>query len=260
MIRSARKMIPYSIAGVLAVLFMTSCVLGEVTNRVDTFGVGVNPELQIISGEGDVHVRVGDPGVITVETEMIRPEKLEYEVTQEGNMVTVRALKSADAYVADPRTNIEVTLPSNTVIDIVIGNGAVGITGLNADGKIALGNGTARLEQVSGNYSVMADNGSITVENATGAFRLSTGNGGIDFTGLFRNGGINEFTVGHGDISIEPDADASVVIDAEAHDGGIDNDLITEFSLSESGRLIGTLGGGAASLRISAGEGNITLR
>ncbi len=261
-------------------LIVAACDSGPTEGRVDAFAVGAGPELEVSNGNGDVRVIVGAAGTMKVRVEISRPDELIYEAEVAGNVVTVRAERKPGSTGASPRADIVVTVPADTSLTLVVGNGKAEVSGVQASGTlttgnggvsltdvfgdfvITAGNGTVELSDVEGKFQAHAGNGDISAKRSAGAFTFSAGNGDIDFLGALTPGGTSSFTTGNGSVTVEFDGPPNVEIDAEIQrKGRVTADLdLTETTRSDEKRLIGTVGEGAADLIVRTGTGDISIR
>ena len=119
-------------------------------------------------GNGDVDLVVGPQGEITVEAELQKPEKVEYEVPRDGDSVTVHAETKSDS-----RADVTVTVPGNAEFALSTGNGSVDAVGVRAPGRVHSGNGSITLERVTGDVEGNLGNGTIILGDVAGSFILN---------------------------------------------------------------------------------------
>ena len=250
---------------------LVACASKE--TRLNTFSVGASPVVEVTVGNGDVSLVVGPEGEITVTAELQKPDRVEYEVSQDGDTITVHAKTRSGS-----RVDVTVTVPGNTDFGLSTGNGNVDAVGVQAPGRVHSGNGSIMLEQVRGNvegevgngnitlgdvagsFKLHVGNGNITVRDAIGSFNLSTGNGSITFQGELPPGSDNTFTTGTGDVTVELMGSPSAALDLESEDGKVRCDLPITISEKSEWRLVGTIGNGEAALTVRTGTANITIK
>ncbi len=258
--------------GLFSTMSLVAC--GPTESRTNTFSVGASPAVDVTVGNGNVSLVVAEEGEIIVTADLRKPDSVEYEVSQDGDLITVNAKTRSGS-----RADVTVTVPRNTEFELSTGNGNIEVADVQAPGQANIGDGKMTLKDMEGSYNLSNGNGSITLEgvrgdviasigngditlsDATGSFNLSDGNGNIRFQGELTSGGNNSFGVGNGSVTAELTGSPSVVLDLEVEQKGkIRCDLpIAETEKSEY-RLAGTVGSGEAALKVNIGTGNIIIR
>jgi hypothetical protein len=177
------------------------------------------------------------------------------------------------------RANFTVEVPRGVVVRVSSGNGDVAVSGATADVHAASGNGDVRVAAgaasvgaSSGNGAVMVDgargpvhassgNGRVTVSTASGPVNASTGNGRVEVAIASRATGDMEFSSGNGSITLTLPADFGARVEASTGNGGFQSDFPLQVNgRISSHRVSGTIGRGGGRLRMSTGNGTITLR
>ena len=238
----------------LAAIPLVACGSSKET-LTGTFSVGSSPAVEVTVGKGDVALVVGSGGEITVTAELQDPDKIVYEVSRDGDLVTVSAKTRSGS-----RADVTVAVPGNTEFKLSTGDGSVEVVGVQAPGEVASGNGSIMLEGVRGDVQGNLGNGHITLGDVAGSFILNVGNGGITFQGELTPGGDSTFSIGNGSVTVELTGSPSVALDLETDDGKVRSDLPVGESEVSEGRLVGNIGNGEAALTVRAGAGNITIR
>jgi len=258
------------------VLFSTISLVacGPTSSRTNTFSVGANPAVEVKVGNGDVSLVVGGEDKVTVEAELQKPGSVEYEVSQDGDKITVDAKTRSGS-----RAHVTVTVPANTEFALSTGNGDVSAVGVQASGRLDSGDGSIKLERVTGDVNgsvgngditlsdvtgsfILSDgNGNIILRDATGSFILSVGNGDITFQGELSPGSNSALSAGNGAVTVELTGSPSVALDLEIEQKGkIRVDPPATVSEESDYRFIGTIGNGEAALKVSTGTGDITIK
>jgi len=177
------------------------------------------------------------------------------------------------------KANFTVEVPRGVVVRVGSGNGDVAVSGATADvnassgnGDVRVGAGAASVGASSGNGTVMVDgargpvhassgNGRVTVSTASGPVNASTGNGRVEVAIASRAAGDMEFSSGNGSIVLTLPADFGAQLEASTGNGGFESDFPVRMSgRISSHRVSGTIGQGGGRLRLSTGNGTITLR
>jgi hypothetical protein len=177
------------------------------------------------------------------------------------------------------KANFTVEVPRGVVVMVGSGNGDVTVDGATADvhassgnGDVRVGSGAAEVHGSSGNGTVLVDgargpvhassgNGRVSVTTASGPVNASTGNGRVEVAIASRATGDMEFSSGNGSITVTLPDDFGAQVEATTGNGGFN----TDFPMQVQGRMsnhrvTGTIGRGGARMRLSTGNGTITLR
>ena len=256
--------------GVLMVLSVLAIACGAGADQTfdQTYEVGASPSLLVGASNGDVIVRTGVDGQITVLGHITSSDNVDLDVTADGDVVTVRSSTTFSGNLlgdkAEGRVDLTITVPLATVIEVGINTGAVTIADIQAGGHITAAAGSVTLRRVSGDFSGGTGTGDVTISAGTGSFQFTTGVGAITFEGELVVGGFNEFETGVGDVTVTIPEDAGVRLDTTVSSGSVSNDLaIADESSAPSllgGRLSGTIGDGGAGLTIVVGIGSVRIR
>ncbi|MEE8373036.1 MAG: DUF4097 family beta strand repeat-containing protein, partial [Dehalococcoidia bacterium] len=159
---------------VLAVVSAIACTAPTET-RPDSFPVGANPDVTVEVGSGNVDLVVGAAGEISVTAELRNPENVEYEASQEGDSIVVRAKTKSDG-----RADVTLTVPENTRFALTTGSGKVNAVGVQASGQVQTGSGSVNLEGIRGdNVNIATGSGDIVLTNVSGAIVANCGSGKI---------------------------------------------------------------------------------
>lgn len=177
------------------------------------------------------------------------------------------------------KANFTVEVPRGVVVQVSSGNGDVAVSGATANVHAASGNGDVRVDAgaanvnaSSGNGAVLVDgargpvhassgNGRVTVSTAQGPVNASTGNGRVDVAIASRAAGDMEFSSGNGSITVTLPSSFSAQIEASTGNGGFQSDFPLQVNgRISSHRVSGTIGSGGGRMRLSTGNGTITLR
>ena len=262
---------------ILTILLMSSTVYLIACTSTESvennFSVGSNPQIHVDVGNGDIDIIVGEEGIINTSATLQKPDKIEYDVTQDGDTITVSATTKSNS-----RADVTVSVPENCAFILSTGNGRVEVVDLHASGElhsgngkvalvgvqgnieVSLGNGDISLEDVKGSFDVYGGNGNIVLSGASGSFDLYNGNGKIVFQGELIPGSENTFSIGNGPVTVELLGSPSVALDLETEDGEVKSDLPVTVQEKTKHRLVGTIGEGEASLSVHTGNGDITIK
>ncbi len=263
-----------------------------------SFTVDSRSRVEIDNFNGAVRVKSGSSGIVRFEGDITRANQIEYDLRQEGDSIVFESeLAPGFAGEDSPKVDIVITVPAETELAIVTGNGRFEVLGLRGSGRLNTGNGEISFEDshgdftgssgngkinlvnVSGEFALNSGNGDINVsagqgafilntgngsaelDDANGSFVITTGNGKIQFSGALTPGGSNSLISGNGSIEVTFDAISDIALDAETKRGEVRNELELDIiELDQTRHLTGTIGAGSTELVMGTGGGDIILR
>ena len=253
--------------GVPLVFIAAACsegFTGPTETREDSFAVGESPRVVVSGGNGRITVNAGTDGSVRVQATLRKPDDLEYETTQEGDTISVESKekrRSIFNFGESPGADIEITAPSNTMVELRTSNGSVEVYGMHRSGTARTSNGKIVMEDVIGDFDVSTSNGAVTIGLASGTFDVETSNGRIKFDGELSPGGDNRMTSSNGSIEIKLQGTPSVKLDASTRNSSVTTRLpILTTSPGDKRRLVGTIGDGDAELFVKTSNGSIMIQ
>ena len=178
----------------------------------------------------------------------------------DGDTVTVVADQQERTTGKSQGAEIVVSVPANTQVKLVTSNGPIVVRGVQRSGTVETSNGPIELTDVGGTFVADTSDGLIAVRGMVGNVNLETTNGNIECAGEMIPGGRNDIRTSNGSIDIVLLGTPSVEVDATANNGTIKSDVPIRTSSTKSTSLQGTIGSGAADLRIDTANGSITIR
>ena len=251
--------------------------------------------LRVRTMTGDIEVREGSGRAAVVRARHSGTgETPTFEVKRDGSSVTICAIYEhtkrcdAEGYESEWRrsgrrhasANFTVELPRGVKLVAATGNGDVATRGATDEVKASSGNGEVTVAGSGGRANASTGNGDVEVSDARGPVRASSGNGDIvvntsagpvtassgngrirvQMAALAEEGNMN-FSTGNGSIDLTLPANTSA--DIEAHVSM--RNFESEFSMQlpgrwDSGRIEGKIGEGGRRIRISTGNGRVTIR
>jgi DUF4097 and DUF4098 domain-containing protein YvlB len=260
-------------------LLAAGCSLGPTETREDSFVVGESVRLVVDSDSGYIEIKSGPDNEVHIQATLRGANRIEYEVKQDGNTITVTSRKTRRVLFGPaPVTDLVITAPTQTDVDLETSNGRIELQGTHGSGTLRTSNGRIVLEDVVGDFVGDTSNGSITIDTMEGSARIhssngradlrqmigevdvETSNGRIFFSGEMVPGGKNRLTTSNGDVTVELRGTPSVNLDASTSNGDVTSDLpilVTEMKKKE---LSGTIGDGEATLYIRTSNGDVTIR
>jgi hypothetical protein len=177
------------------------------------------------------------------------------------------------------RADVVVLLPAGVEIQARTGNGALTIEAAGASVVAASGNGTVRVLGAAGAVRASSGNGSVTVRDAAGPVNASSGNGSIQVsttsgpvsarTGngpiTVRMAGVSQpgdmrLSTGNGSIEMWVPENFGARVEARGRRVVIRELAVSGHERAGSGRERLSIGDGGAQVRLSTGNGTISLR
>jgi putative adhesin len=229
--RNLRSISVTSFAIALAVLFASTTVFANTPQGTfdRTLQVSGPVDLEVLTHSGDVTIRAGSSGAVTIHGKIyvsdhwlrgnrqgdVSQIMQNPPIRQEGNSVHIDYLTE----VHDISVDYEITVPADTTIrthsgsgdqsiegthgnvDIQTGSGDVKLANINGEIRLQTGSGDVRAHEVSGPVRGGAGSGDIEVEETgSGDVELHTGSGNISVRGIQ---GAFHAEAGSGDITAE---------------------------------------------------------
>jgi DUF4097 and DUF4098 domain-containing protein YvlB len=142
------------------------------------------------------------------------------------------------------------------------GNGEVSVLGAGGRVDASSGNGDIKVSDAKGDVSVSSGNGDLSVGTTKGPVSASTGNGRIDVKmETLTEPGDMEFSTGNGSINLTLPANLSAEVIADVSLRNFETDFPMQLPGHFSGRRIqGKIGEGGRRIKMSTGNGSVTLR
>ena len=217
-----------------------------------------------------------------VQATLRKPDDLDYEITQEGDTISVEAKEKRKSFGIfnfgeSPGAHIEITAPSNTRVELRTNNGRVEVYGMHVSGAVRTSNGKIVIEDVIGEFDISTSNGAVTIVRASGTFDIETSNGRIEFDGELASDDNNRIgclqcryasyltttivTTSNGSVEIMLQGTPSVKLDASTGNGSVTTRLpILTTSPGDERHLVGTVGAGDAELFVRTSNNSIIIR
>ena len=231
-----------------------------VETRDDSFTVGSSPRLEVDSFNGRITVSLSSDDTIRVQATLRRADRIEYQVSQDGDTVRAEAREKGKTLGRSPGADIKVTAPVSTRVELRSSNGAIEVAGIEESGHLDTSNGKIVLKSVRGDFDASTSNGGIDVSGLVGTVTLETSNGSIDFTGELTPDGRNEMRTSNGSVHVHLQGTPSVRLDATTSNGGVTSKLPILATSTGENHLTGTIGDGDADLVIRTSNGSVTVQ
>ncbi len=231
-----------------------------VETRDDSFVVGSSSRLVVNGFNGSIVVNAGPANTIRVQATLKKADKVDYQVTQDGDTVSVEAKQKGSTTGRSPGAEIEVTAPLSTRVELRTSNGMIELRGMEESGTLRTSNGKIVVENVRGSLDARTSNGAINVSALEGSVNLQTSNGPINFDGDLTPGGENEMEASNGSVNVVLRGTPSVRLDAATTNGTVTSKLPIMATATGDNHLAGTIGDGDAGLFIRTSNGPITVQ
>lgn len=279
--KSIYRMLPLFIAVIMAIALVATVGCegaGPTETRDDSFTINGTAMLVVTSENGWIEVSTGADDEVRVEATLRGINKIDYEVSQDGNTITVEAEIDQGWFIGDVGVEITITTPVNTDVELETSNGMISLDGVEGTGTLRTSNGKIVLENVKGDFEGTTSNGKIEVETMEGTAFLSTSNGGLDlqevtgeidaetsnggisYSGDMIPGGDNRLVTSNGNVNVELLGTPSVELDASTSNGDVTCELSITATTTSDEHLVGTIGDGEADLYIRTSNGNVIIR
>jgi DUF4097 and DUF4098 domain-containing protein YvlB len=271
--------LPGLAAAIAALLLLaTGCETGPTEFQDDSFTVGVYPTVIVNSENGSVEINAGPDNKVRIEATLTDAPRVEYELSQDGDTITVDAKTSKQWLFYDSAAvDIIITTPAGTYVEIDTSNGNVELRGMEGSGILNTSNGKIVLKDVKGDYIGTTSNGDIEIGTLEGTCVISTSNGSVDiwdaegdieiessngdiwFSGEM-SGSSSRLVTSNGKVDVELLGTPSVSLDAKTSNGTVTCELEITATLTREDHLVGTIGAGDAELYIRTSNGNVKIR
>jgi DUF4097 and DUF4098 domain-containing protein YvlB len=253
-------------------------------SRRQSFTVGPAPALAINLQSGALRVEAGPEGTITLDATLRDASRVQYELEQTGDTVSLRSTVSGASLtdVLSFRVNrgidLKVTAPPATTIQFETLTGSVELRGLASSGTLKTGNGDINLVEVEGKFtattgggdiSVSRHDGSLEVETrsgdldileSSGTFQAKTGYGRMAFRGTVAPGGANHLESGEGRVFVTLQAAKDLTVEASGDSVDLNAPPSFKTTTKQNNRVSGTIGSGATTVTIRSARGSLDLQ
>jgi len=179
-----------SLTAVIAVLAGTSIFAGaSVQGSFEkTYQVSGPVDLQVLTRSGDVTVRSGAAGTVTVRGRIhvgdrwfggdrqsaVSDIEKNPPIQQTGNSIHIDYINEHDIAV-----DYEITTPPDTTVTTHSGSGDQRVEGLRAPLKLESGSGDMELEEITGQVQAHTGSGNVVARDISGPFSAEAGSGDI---------------------------------------------------------------------------------
>lgn len=232
-----------------------------------TFKVDGAVDLEVLTRSGDISVRNGPAGTVTIrgrievghdwlrgnrQAEVSEIEK-NPPIRQSGNSIHLDYLN-----VHDISVDYEITAPADTRVRTRSGSGDQSIEGLQADQDLESGSGDMRLRDLNGTVHSHTGSGDVEARDVSGVFTAETGSGDIHLNA--KGGGDVHVHTGSGTVELRG-INGSLQAEAGSGDISVTGRQVGSWEIrTHSGNVELELPNDAAfDLEASTGSGEVTM-
>ncbi len=154
-----------------------------------TFQVSGTVNLEVQTHSGDIIVRSGQAGTVTVRGRIFVGDHWLFgdrhgdvsaieqnpPIRQDGNSIRIDYVNARDISV-----DYEITVPADTVVHSHTGSGDQTIEGTHGDADLQSGSGDMRLSQITGEIHIQTGSGNVRAREISGAVRGGAGSGDLE--------------------------------------------------------------------------------
>jgi len=174
----------------IALLASTAAVASTPQGEFDrTFQVSGTVDLEVMTHSGDITVRTGPAGSVTVHGKIyvgdhwlfgnrhadVSDIEQNPPVRQSGNAIRIDYVNTHDISI-----DYEITVPEDTAIRARSGSGDQTVEGTRGNADLQSGSGDIKLDHVTGEVRLQTGSGNIRAEGVSGPVRGSTGSGNLE--------------------------------------------------------------------------------
>jgi hypothetical protein len=252
----------------LIVLLALSSLAARADEWSHTYPVTGKPEVAVNANDGDVEVLVGssqqvDVRVITRGWKI--PDDVQVTANASGNHVEIKVHKISHVCfgICIQSIRVEVRVPREADLYIHTDDGNVRADSITGNLQIETGDGDVKLRDVEGSLHAETNDGNVDVNGRFSALNLHTGDGNIDAEVSATPGAQGGWLLrtGDGHVHLKLPSDLGAELDAHSGDGDVHVDFPgTDRDKDKDNSFRGQInGGGAISIQVRSGDGDITV-
>ena len=234
-----------SSVGCVSVSFGDDEIAGEETSDQITrsFDTSSAPTINVSGFNRRIVINATEQSCVSIEANLQRPERVSFDATIEGDVVTVSASQIGTGLFigSNPSVQMNLNVPPASKIDARTSNGSIKVTGVREC------------------MDLETSNGSIVVEDFSGCVEATTSNGSISISGGLSESSENSLKTSNGSITVSFESEPDVAIDAKTSNDVVSTDIPILTTVMERTRLVGEYGDGSASLKAVISNGNVTF-
>jgi len=216
---------------------------------------------------GSVEAKSGPKAEVTVDLDLRIPEDLDWNILQDGNVVTVTCRQRISPFLGwskyifsgGPRANVLVSVPAETDLNLENRAGRVTVAGVKGTIVVESSAGTVSMQDCEGTVKAKTKAGSVELNNVNGTISARSSAGSLRFTGDLSKGE-NWFRTNVGSIELMLRGEPDLTVEASTHIGRVKcSPELTDLHY-ERGQYVGRIGAGTGRLIAETKTGSITIR
>jgi hypothetical protein len=220
------------------------------------------------SASGSIEVQKGSNAQVSVKFDLLKPEALYWDVSQDSNIVTVSCRRKSsinwidwpiDVFSAGPKARIHVVAPVKSDLALENRAGKIMVSGINGEVSVESSAGALRILDCEGTIRARTKAGSIDMEHVDGTVHARSSAGSIRYHGSLSKGE-NWFRTSVGSIDLVLQGEPDLQIEASTMLGSIKCRPDLADTRIDRGRLRGSIGAGTGRLYAETKTGRITIR
>jgi DUF4097 and DUF4098 domain-containing protein YvlB len=231
------------------------------------YNVGSSPKLNVDTNDANIRVSAGTGNRIsarvTTDGYKIGPTDVRINERQSGDEVTISVrIPSMTFSWGNHSVRVEISVPSNTQLDLRSGDGRLEVSGTRGAAKLNTGDGRITVRDFEGPLAAHSGDGRVEVDGRFDDLQLDTSDGSIEANVHPGSKMSGRWYIHTGDGSVHlrlPDG-FGADLDARTGDGRLDVNLPVTVSGSLNRNSIrGKLNGGGETLEVRSGDGSIQV-
>jgi len=252
------------------------------------FQVSGTPDLVLSTFDGSIEVRAWDRPEVSIEIEKRAADKqaadqIEVKATQSGNRVTLEVRQPNEGghfgFSVSRSARLIASVPRQANLDAHTGDGSIVIERVAGRVRLDTGDGSLKATELAGDLRAHTGDGSITLDRVDGRIDADTGDGSITLNGKLEgvrlktgDGSVRvragdgsrmaddwDIHTGDGTITLQLPEPFDAELDAHAGDGHVSVSSAAVKGEVSKDTVRGQMGAGGRSLRITTGDGSITI-
>lgn len=253
------------------------------------FQVSGAPDVVLSTFDGSVEIRAWDRSEVSVEIEKRGADKravdqIEVKAGQSGNRVTVEVRQPDQAarhfgFSVSRSARLIVSVPRESNVDAHTGDGSMTVERVSGKVRLDTGDGSLHASELAGELRAHTGDGSVTLDRVDGRVDADTGDGSVTLNGRLegvrvktgdgsvrvRAGGGSRMAddwdihTGDGSVTLELPEPFDAELDAHTGDGSVSVGSVSVKGEVTKNSVRGQMGTGGRSLRVSSGDGAITI-
>lgn len=233
-----------------------------------TLKVTGQPKVVVINtAPGSVEVKSGPEAEVTVDLELRRPQDLDWNISQDGNVVTVTCRSRVPTFFGWPmyifsgglRANILVSVPAEADLALENRVGHVAVIGVKGLVGAESSTGKVSMQDCEGVVKARTKTGPVDLENVNGTVSVRSSTGAIRFSGALSKGE-SWFRTSTGSIELTLQGEPDLAIEAYTRLGRITCSPELTDAHYERGKFTGRIGPGTGRLIVETKIGSIGIR